>query len=362
VSALKLAINTGGGDAPGLNAVIQAVTMAATKRGWEVYGIQSGYAGLRDTSRIRRLTPERVAGIASLGGTILGTTNRGNPFRFPVRNADGTFTEQDISDQLVKNFREFGFDVLIAVGGDGSLELAHQLALKGMPVIGVPKTIDNDLTATFSSFGFDTAVMTATDAIDKLHSTASAHERVLVVEVMGRYAGWIALHSGMAGSADVILIPEIPFDLDRVFAHLRANEANGKCYGIVVVAEGACPRHGKPRLKVGPGAGEPSRLGGIGEWVANEITKKTGKETRSLVLGHLQRGGSPTPWDRLLALRFGAAAVRFIADGQRDVMVSYKPPDMVPVPLEEAVRRMKLVPVDCDTVIACRDIGISFGD
>jgi 6-phosphofructokinase 1 len=362
VSALKLAINTGGGDAPGLNAVIQAVTMAATKRGWEVYGIQSGYAGLRDTSRIRRLTPERVAGIASLGGTILGTTNRGNPFRFPVRDADGKVTEQDISDQLVKNFRELGFDVLIAVGGDGSLELAHRLAAKGMPVVGVPKTIDNDLTATFSSFGFDTAVMTATDAIDKLHSTASAHERVLVVEVMGRYAGWIALHSGMAGSADVILIPEIPFDLDRVFAHLAANEERGKCYGIVVVAEGAHPRNGKPVLREGPGAGEPSRLGGIGEWVAQEITRRTGKETRSLVLGHLQRGGSPTPWDRMLALRFGAAAVRFIADGHRDVMVSYKPPDMVPVPLEEAVRRMKLVPVDCDTVMACRDIGISFGD
>jgi 6-phosphofructokinase 1 len=179
---------------------------------------------------------------------------------------------------------------------------------------------------------------------------------------MGRYAGWIALHSGMAGSADVILIPEIPFELERVYAHLKANEERGKNYAIVVVAEGACPKHGKPRLKVGPGAGEPSRLGGIGEWVAGEIMKKTGRETRSLVLGHLQRGGSPTPWDRLLALRFGAAAVRFIADGHRNVMVSYKPPDMVPVPLEEVVSRMKTVPVECDTVIACRDIGISFGD
>jgi 6-phosphofructokinase 1 len=362
VSALKLAINTGGGDAPGLNAVIQAVTLAAERRGWEVYGIQSGYAGLLDTTRIRRLTPERVAGIASLGGTILGTTNRGNPFRFPTRGADGTITEHDISDQLVANFRTLGLDVLVAVGGDGSLGLASQLSHKGMPVIGVPKTIDNDLTATFSSFGFDTAVQTATDAIDKLHSTASAHERVLVVEVMGRYAGWIALHSGMAGSADVILIPEIPFDLGKMCAHLQANEQRGKRYGIVVVAEGACPKDGKPLLRVGPGAGEPARLGGIGEWVANEIAQRTGKETRSLVLGHLQRGGSPTPWDRLLALRFGAAAVRFIADGKRNVMVSYKPPDMVPVPLEDAVSRMKLVPVESDTVLACRDIGISFGD
>jgi 6-phosphofructokinase 1 len=362
VSALKIAINTGGGDAPGLNAVIQAITMAAIRRDWEVYGIQAGYAGLIDTSRIRRLTAQRVAGIAPLGGTILGTTNRGSPFHFPVRGADGTVTERDISDQVVKNFRDQGFDVLIAIGGDGSLELAHRLAQKGIPVVGVPKTIDNDLTATFSTFGFDTAVMTATDAIDKLHSTASAHERVLVVEVMGRYAGWIALHSGMAGSADVILIPEIPFDMERVCAHIRATEARGKNYGIVVVAEGACPKGGKPVLRAGPGAGEPPRLGGIGEWLAGEIATRTGKETRSLVLGHLQRGGTPTPWDRLLALRFGAAAVRFIAEGHRDVMVSYKPPDMVPVPLADAVSRMKLVPIESDTVMACRDIGISFGD
>ena len=361
---MRIAINTGGGDAPGLNAVIHAVTLAAHQRGWEVLGIQTGYTGLLDTSRITVLTPDRVLGIVSHGGTLLGTTNRGDPFRYPVTDpSTGQVNIEDLSDRVLANFRKLGLDFLVAVGGDGSMSLAHRLSLKGLPIIGVPKTIDNDLSATLSSFGFDTAVSTATEAIDKLHSTASAHERVLVVEVMGRYAGWIALHSGLAGSADVILLPEVPFDIERVCQHLTENEGRGKRYGIVVAAEGAQPRGVGAFIKgpVVPGQAEPI-LGGIAEWVATQITRRTRKETRSLVLGHLQRGGSPTAFDRLVALRFGAAAVRFIAEGKRNVMVAFQPPEMIAVPLSEAVAGIKRVPLDGDTVLTCRDIGISLGD
>jgi ATP-dependent phosphofructokinase / diphosphate-dependent phosphofructokinase len=361
---VRIAINTGGGDAPGLNAVLHAVTMAAHRRGWEVLGIRTGYGGLLDISRITVLTPERVEGIVSHGGTLLGTTNRGDPFHFPVTDpATGQVQLEDLSDLVLANFKKLGLDVLVAVGGDGSMQLAHRFSLKGLPVIGVPKTIDNDLAATMATFGFDTAVSTATEAIDKLHSTASAHERVLVVEVMGRHAGWIALHSGLSGSADVILIPEIPFDIARVCQHLTENEGRGKHYGIVVAAEGAQPGGAGVLTKEQklPGREEPL-LGGIAEWVAAEITRRTGKETRSMVLGHLQRGGSPTAFDRLVALRFGAAAVRLIAEGRRDVMVAFRPPEMLAVPLADAVAGIKRVPLDGDTVATCRDLGISFGD
>jgi 6-phosphofructokinase 1 len=361
--ALRIAINTGGGDAPGLNAVIYAVTLAAHRRGWEVFGIQSGYAGLLDTSKIMPLTPDRVAGIVAHGGTILGTTNRGDPFRLPVKNLAGQVELHDVSDRVVENFKRLGFDVLIAVGGDGSLTLGHQFAQKGIPVIGVPKTIDNDLAGTHQTFGFDTAVATATDAIDKLHSTASAHERIFVVEVMGRYAGWIALHSGLSGSADVILIPEIPFDLDKIIERLREDELHGKRWGIVVAAEGARPVGGemitKPNVDVGR---QEVLLGGVAEWLARQIAERSGRETRSLVLGHLQRGGSPTTFDRLVALRFGAAAVRFIAEGKRNVMVAFQPPEMAAVPLAEVITKTKTVPVESDTVTTCRELGVSFGD
>jgi ATP-dependent phosphofructokinase / diphosphate-dependent phosphofructokinase len=360
---LKIAINTGGGDAPGLNAVICAVTLAATRRNWDVYGIRMGYQGLLDTDQIVRLTPDRVEGIVSQGGTILGTTNKGNPFEMPVHNEAGDVTVRDVSDRVVENFRRLGLDVLVAVGGDGSLGIAHAFTKKGIPVIGVPKTIDNDLASTVITFGFDTAVSTATDAIDKLHSTAAAHERVLVVEVMGRYAGWIALNSGVSGSADAILIPEIPFDIARVCEHITDADLRGKHYGIVVVAEGARPKGGEMIHK---GAGEAGRqevvLGGVAEWVAREIAQRTKKDTRALVLGHLQRGGSPTTFDRLVALRFGAAAVRFIAEGRLNVMVASRPPEMVPVPLEEAIAHMKAVPLECDTILTARDLGICLGD
>jgi 6-phosphofructokinase 1 len=358
---LRIAINTGGGDAPGLNAVLYAVTMAAQRRGWEVYGIQSGYAGLFDTSRMFPMTPERVAGIVPHGGTILGTTNRGDPFRRPVPGSPNEF--RDESSVVVENFRRLGLDVLVAVGGDGSLAIAHRLSQMGIPIVGVPKTIDNDLAGTLQTFGFDTAVSTATDALDKLHSTAAAHERIMVVEVMGRYAGWIALNSGASGSADAILIPEIPFDLDKVCARIAENERHGKRYGIVVVAEGATPKGGAMAVRAPAADGRTEVvLGGIAEQVAAEIARRTGKETRSLVLGHLQRGGSPTTFDRLLALRFGAAAVRLIADGHRNVMVAFRPPEMVAVPLPEVISKTKKVPVDSDTILTCRDMGISFGD
>jgi phosphofructokinase-like protein len=360
---LKIAVNTGGGDAPGLNAVIYAVTMASYRRGWEVYGIHTGYAGLLDTDEITRLTPEKVSGIVSLGGTILGTTNKGDPFRMPIKNAIGEIDVRDVSARILSNFKRLGLDVLIAIGGDGSLRIANRFAQMGMPVVGVPKTIDNDLASTVITFGFDTAVSTSTEAIDKLHSTASAHERVMVVEVMGRNAGWIALNSGISGSADVILIPEIPFRIDSVCEKIADNELHGKRYGIIVVAEGAKAEGGELFHR---GQGEEGRqevlLGGIGEWVASEIHQRTGKDTRSLVLGHLQRGGSPTTFDRLVALRFGATAVRLIAEGQRNMMVALHPPNMVAVPLAEAVEKTKPVPTDSDQILTARDMGISLGN
>ncbi|RNC67341.1 MAG: ATP-dependent 6-phosphofructokinase [Desulfuromonadales bacterium] len=360
---MKICINTGGGDAPGLNAVIEAVTMAAHNRQWEVYGIKCGYAGLLNTDEIINLTPEKVDGIASIGGTILGTTNKGNPFMMPVANAAGETELRDLSDRVMENFRRLRFDALVAVGGDGSLEIAHRFAEKGMPVIGVPKTIDNDMGGTVITFGFDTAVSVATEAIDRLHSTAKSHDRVMVVEVMGRNAGFIALNSGISGNADVILIPEIPFDIDKVCDKLMENELHGHRYAIVVVAEGALPRGGDVIAK---GSGEAGRqhvvLGGIAEYVAREITQRTGKDSRSMVLGHLQRGGSPSPFDRLLSLRFGAAAVRAIEKGQFNHMVALKSPDIAMVPLGEALGMQKRVLIDGDTVLTARDLGICFGD
>jgi len=360
---LKICINTGGGDAPGLNAVIEAVTMAANNRQWEVYGIKSGYAGLLNTEEIIKLTPEKVDGIASLGGTILGTTNKGNPFMMPVCNASGECEQRDVSDRVMENFRRLHFDALVAVGCDGSLDIAHRFAAKGMPVVGVPKTIDNDMGWTVITFGFDTAVSIATEAIDRLHSTAKSHDRVMVVEVMGRNAGFIALNSGISGNADVILIPEIPFDIDKVCEKLMENELRGHKYAIVVVAEGAVPKGGDVITKGGPELGRQHViLGGMAEHVAREISQQTGKDSRSLVLGHLQRGGSPTTFDRLLSLLFGAAAVRAIEQGKFDHMVGLQSPDIVCVPLAEALGMQKRVQVDGDTVLTGRDLGICFGD
>jgi 6-phosphofructokinase 1 len=357
---MKIAVNTGGGDAPGLNAVIRGVVLAAYQKRWEVYGIEYGYRGLIDTKQIFHLTPESVLDITNIGGTILGTAIRGNPFRYPIEKADGTVVEMDISDKVVSNFKALGFDALIAIGGDGSLSIANKFLKKGIPIIGIPKTIDNDICATAVTFGFDTAVSTATEAIDKLHTTAKSHDRVMIVEVMGRNVGWIALHSGVSGSADVILIPEIPFDIEKVCQKIKQLELIGQNYAIVVVAEGAKPVGGKVTIiEKTPGG---VRLGGIGQKVAEEIEGRTGKETRAIVLGHLQRGGAPTTFDRLLCLRFGTAAIRLIEAGKFGYMVALHPPDISAVPIEEAIGKMKSVPLDSDVILTARSLGISFGD
>src|SRR3954452_17659992 len=359
---MRIAISTGGGDAPGLNAVIRAVVLSAHHRGWQSYGIQRGYEGLLGFEGVVPLGPAQVRGITHLGGTILGTTNRGNPFRYITRNEDGTEREIDRSDDLVAAFQARGFAALVSIGGDGSLQISYELWKKGLPVVCVPKTIDNDVSGTQRSFGFDTAVSTATEAIDRLHSTAESHDRVMVVELMGRYAGWIALYSGLSGSADVILLPEIPFNIEKVCNKIRSREAEGRRFSIVVVAEGARSVDGNVELVERRGVGTVDRLGGIGSKVARAIEVYTGKETRTLVLGHVQRGGSPTTYDRLLALRFGAAAVRAIAEGAFGVMVGLQGVGIEQVPLEEIVGRPRNVPLDSDTIATARELGISLGD
>ncbi len=363
---MKIAISTGGGDAPGLNAVIRAAVVAALHRGWEVWGIRDGFDGLLSPERfggegLVRLTRERVRGITHLGGTILGTTNRGNPMSYPVKRADGSVVETDRTDELIRAFRAHGIEALISIGGDGSLTIANHLAKKGVRVIGVPKTIDNDLEGTVVTFGFDTAVSFATECLDRLHSTAESHHRVMVVEVMGRYAGWIALNAGVSGTVDAILIPEIPYDLQKVAAKILEREKTGHTFSIVMAAEGAKPKGGELSV-VSKEAGRAERLGGVGEKIGAELQKLTGKETRVVVLGHLLRGGTPTTFDRLIALRFGAAAIRALADGHSGIMVALDPPTVRNVPLEEATRRMKTVPLDCDTMRTARELGISFGD
>ena len=306
---MRIAISTGGGDAPGLNAVIRAAVLSAINRGWEVLGIKRGFAGLMGEDEVVPLTKDSVRGIAHLGGTILRTTNRGNPFHSPRKLDDGTMVEVDRSDEVIASARDIGIDALISIGGDGSLTIAKLLCDKGMKIVGVPKTIDNDVSGTITTFGFDTAVNTALEAIDKLHTTAESHDRVIVLEVMGRDAGFIALHAGLAGTADVILIPEIPYDIERVCDKITSRDRAGRHFSIVVVAEGAFPKGGRVSLIGESLPGQARRLGGLCEPIAREIQEITGKETRSLVLGHLQRGGVPTGYDRLLATRFGGAAV-----------------------------------------------------
>jgi phosphofructokinase-like protein len=359
---MRIAISTGGGDAPGLNAVIRAAALSALNLGWEVLGIKRGFSGLLGEDEVVILTHDSVRGIAHLGGTILRTTNRSNPFRYPRVGADGRMEEADRSDEVVENAKQLGIDALIVIGGDGSLRIAGQLCAKGMKIVGVPKTIDNDVSGTITSFGFDTAVNTALEAIDKLHTTAESHDRVLVLEVMGRDAGFIALHAGLAGTADVILIPEIPYDIEKVCEKIMARDRAGRHFSIVVIAEGAFAKGGGVTLIGESLPGQGRRLGGVCDTVAREIQRLTGKETRSLVLGHLQRGGMPTGYDRLLATRFGAAAVRAVADERWGYMVALQSPHIVCITIEEALREPKRVDASHDTVLAARATGISFGD
>ncbi len=359
---MRIALSTGGGDAPGLNAVIRAAVLSARTRGWDVLGIKRGYAGLLGEDEVIPLTAESVSGIAGTGGTILRTTNRGSPFAYPIQQPDGSWKEIDRSDELVENARNLGIEAIISIGGDGSLKIASMLAAKGMRIVSVPKTIDNDVAQTVTTFGFDTAVNTALEAIDRLHTTAESHDRVMVLEVMGRDAGFIALHAGLAGTADVILIPEIDWDIERVCEKIMARDAAGRRFSIVVVAEGAKPRGGANSIIGASLPGQDRRLGGIAERLGFDIQQRTGKETRSMVLGHLQRGGAPTGYDRLLATRFGAAAVQAIADKQWGKMIALQSPNLVCIPIEDVLAETKRVDPQHDVVQAARMIGISFGD
>jgi 6-phosphofructokinase 1 len=348
-----IGICTGGGDAPGLNAVIRAaVKSAILKYKWKVIGIPDGFDGVIWPEKSRELTLKDVSGILPRGGTILGTTNRGNPFHYRTCE-NGVEVIRDISDEVIANSRKLGIDAIISIGGDGSQKIAHELFEKGLNVVGVPKTIDNDLSATEITFGFDTALHTATDAIDKLHTTAESHHRVMVVEVMGRDAGWIALEAGIAGGAHIILIPEIPFSLQRVCDYVKEREGYGKRFTIVVVAEG---------IKLPPELRQLSRGGPVGNLVGDGIALTAKREVRVSVLGHIQRGGSPSPFDRILGTRFGVAAVELVAKKQFGKMVCLRNATIEAVDIADAIGKMKIVDPQGEMVRTARAVGISFGD
>jgi len=357
-----IAILTGGGDCPGLNAVIRAVVRSAVGlHGWRVMGIEDGFDGLVGKLRWRELTLESVRGILPRGGTILGTSNRGNPFSYPTE-INGQFELRDISDEVVASFRNLGAEVLIAVGGDGTLKIAQGLFEKGLPVIGIPKTIDNDLQATDITFGYRTAVEIVTEALDRLHTTAESHHRVMVVEVMGRDAGWIAIESGIAGSADAILIPEIPYSAARLCAAIDQRRKNGSKFSIVVVAEGAFPAEGNKVLqKPAEDNFGVERLGGIGHAVARQIGACLDMETRVVILGHLQRGGSPIPYDRILASRFGVKAVELIEKGRFGRMVALKGKQVVDVEIINAISCLNRVDPNGELIATAEALGIMVG-
>lgn len=358
---MKIAINTGGGDAPGLNAAIRAATLAALKRGWEVYGIKNGYGSIFTDEPFIKMDAKTVEGITLQGGTILGTANRGNPFEMPYKKDDGSWDTKDVSDRLVETFDDYGIDALVAIGGDGSMNIASRLIRKGLNIVGVPKTIDNDIYGCDVTLGFDTAIDIATGAIDRITTTAESHHRLMVVEVMGRYAGWIALYAGIASSADVVLIPEIPFSYDAIEEKIKEREERGQHYTMIVVAEGATEKDGEVVTK-GKAAGQQVKLGGIAERVADELSERTGKESRTVVLGHLQRGGSPSTYDRLISLRFGAAAIRCIQERDYNKLVVLQDNKLTRIPITSIEGKMKSVSLESDTVQTARDIGICLGD
>jgi len=358
-SLRRLGVLTGGGDAPGLNAVIRAVVKSAVNDGIECFGLPDSFDGLLEADRAIPLTHASVTGILRMGGTILGTVNRGNPLDEIVQTSAGPVR---YDERCVAVAKQLGFDAIIAIGGDGTLTLSHHFYELGLPIVGVPKTIDNDIVGTVNTFGFDTAVSFATDAIDRLHTTAAAHRRIMVVEVMGRYAGWIALHAGVGGGADVVLIPEIPFDVEKVAERIHQRDGWGVKFTIVVVAEGAKPKGGEASIAEAAHGQYVERLGGIGHKLAAQLEALTGKEARTVVLGHLQRGGTPTSYDRVLATRFGARAVSLAKRGDFGKMVASHPPDIVPISLSEVVGRTKTVPLSHDLIQTARAVGTSFGD
>lgn len=360
----RIGILTGGGDCPGLNAVIRGVTKTMTERySAEVIGFEDGYLGLI-TRRWRKLSYEDVSGILTLGGTILGTSNRDNPFRWrPFKKDNEEY--RDVSDKVVAHYKELKLDALVCIGGDGTLAIADKLQQKRLNMIGVPKTIDNDLCETDYTFGFHTAVQIIMEAIDRLHTTASSHHRVMVVETMGRYAGWLALEGGIAGGGDIILIPEIPFSWECVCRKVKERNNRGKRFSIIVVAEGVKPPEGDLVISkvIGKDAHpENIRLGGVGSIIANRIEQCTGIETRYIVLGHLQRGGSPTAYDRLLATRFGYSAAEMVSNGQFGYMPALRGNKIQPVLMSKAVNKFKLVPKNHPLIEAARAIGTSFGN
>ncbi len=357
-----IAILTGGGDCPGLNAVIRGVVRSAASKGWRVIGIEDGFDGIISGNKVRELDRNAVRGILQRGGTILGTSNQGNPLNYPV-TIDGETRWLDVSDQVIANFNKIGAEALIAVGGDGTLKIAQHLYELGLNVVGIPKTIDNDLKATDVTFGYNSAVGVVTEALDRLHTTAESHHRVMVVEVMGRNAGWIALESGIAGGADVILLPEIPYSIDHVCEAINKRRELGGRFSIVVVAEGAFPAEGEIVVQVGKGESRSGveRLGGIGQFVADQIGKCTGMDVRTVVLGHLQRGGSPSPFDRILGSRFGVKAVDLIENGQFGHMVSLRGRSVVTTTIADAVGALNLVDPDGELVADAEKLGIKLG-
>jgi 6-phosphofructokinase 1 len=361
-TAKRVGILTAGGDCPGLNAVLRGFVKAASfDYDVEVVGFQNGFAGLLRDDCVR-LDPDTVSGILPRGGTILGSSNRANPFRVPVTvKGEKTFVDQ--SDEAMRTFERYGLDLLVVIGGDGSLSIAHTFTEKGMPTIGVPKTIDNDLAATDVTFGFDTALATATDALDKLHTTAESHHRIMVIEVMGRYAGWIALEAGIAGGGDVILVPEIPFTVESVLNAIKERTFHGRNSTLIVIAEGARADGGDVVVsKVVDDSTDAIRLGGIGHWLAGELEQHLETEVRATVLGHVQRGGSPTAFDRILGTRFGVQAARCAAEGKKAVMVALRGTEIVDVPLADAITEIRRVDPDSGLVAAARSIGTRFGN
>ena len=357
----KIGIVTGGGDCPGLNAVIRAAAKAAAQRGWEAIGILGGYEGLLEPRQTRLLDYRALGGLLVRGGTILGTANRGR-FSAKVGHGETRQLPAELLDGVKRGMEELGLMALISIGGDGSLSIAQQMHLHGIPIVGVPKTIDNDLNGTLLTFGFDSAVACATDALDRLHTTAESHNRVMVLEVMGRYAGWIALYAGVAVGADVILIPEIPFTYESVCSKIKEREALGKRFTLIVAAEGAREQHADFVTSGSQEENREARLGGIGAVVAAEVQKRTGKETRTCVLGHLQRGGTPTTFDRALCSMFGAVAVELVAAGDFGKMVAFTGQHVGAVDISIAVGKLKTVPPDGGLAKTARALGICLGD
>ncbi len=362
LSRKRIGVLTGGGDCPGINAVIRAIVKTAIHEyGWDVLGIEDGFEGLLLPNKTHLLGFDTVRGILPRGGTILGTTNRADPFHYEVE-VNGEHHIIDVSDRVIQYFHELKLDTLIVIGGDGSLRIANELIKKGLPIVGVPKTIDNDINGTTVTFGFDTAVNTAMEALDRLHTTAESHHRVIILEVMGRNTGWIALKAGIAGGADVILIPEIPYDLNVILDKINARNRRGAKFSIIVVAEGARPQGEQPIFQEWRDLGEMRRLGGIGQFLAKQLRENSNLNVRVTVLGHLQRGGSPTAFDRLLASRFGTMVVHLIAQGKVGYMVAYEDDVIKSIPIAQAVATQKVVSLDSDVILTALGLDICLGE